>query len=211
MACRKGDVVGRPGPLKLPLAEIPCRDGGCSRIRTYDPLIKSQLLYQLSYAPAPVERGRLSGGSLAVGGWRKRRGGPWREGGSSTRNGAGLASARCAGKARPDMARRDLTGAVDFGHLETYAGHDAELVEEVLGLFDEQMATWMRLLDPDAPTWRDAAHTVKGAALGVGAFQLAEACGAAEAAGEGASPAERVRLTEKVRDAVAAALHDIAA
>ena len=25
--------------------------GGCSRIRTYDPLIKSQLLYQLSYAP----------------------------------------------------------------------------------------------------------------------------------------------------------------
>ena len=26
--------------------------GGCSRIRTYDPLIKSQLLYQLSYAPA---------------------------------------------------------------------------------------------------------------------------------------------------------------
>src|SRR5665213_1237888 len=27
-------------------------DGGRSRIRTYDPLIKSQLLYQLSYAPA---------------------------------------------------------------------------------------------------------------------------------------------------------------
>ncbi len=33
--------------------------GGCTRIRTSDPLIKSQLLYQLSYAPAgpvwPVE------------------------------------------------------------------------------------------------------------------------------------------------------------
>src|SRR5689334_10300048 len=26
-------------------------NGGCSRIRTYDPLIKSQLLYQLSYTP----------------------------------------------------------------------------------------------------------------------------------------------------------------
>ena len=26
-------------------------DGGRSRIRTYGPLIKSQLLYQLSYAP----------------------------------------------------------------------------------------------------------------------------------------------------------------
>jgi hypothetical protein len=32
-------------------------NGGRSRIRTYDPLIKSQLLYQLSYAPAPPSRG----------------------------------------------------------------------------------------------------------------------------------------------------------
>jgi hypothetical protein len=31
--------------------------GGRSRIRTYDPLIKSQLLYQLSYAPAPTSAG----------------------------------------------------------------------------------------------------------------------------------------------------------
>ncbi len=31
---------------------VPAKDpGGRSRIRTYDPLIKSQLLYQLSYAP----------------------------------------------------------------------------------------------------------------------------------------------------------------
>ena len=37
-------------------------NGGCSRIRTYDPLIKSQLLYQLSYAPVPFEsREGLSG------------------------------------------------------------------------------------------------------------------------------------------------------
>ena len=32
--------------------------GGCARTRTVDPLIKSQLLYHLSYAPGP-------GGSLA--------------------------------------------------------------------------------------------------------------------------------------------------
>jgi hypothetical protein len=30
--------------------------GGRSRTRTYDPLIKSQLLYQLSYAPGPWNR-----------------------------------------------------------------------------------------------------------------------------------------------------------
>ena len=29
----------------------PSKYGGCTRIRTLDPLIKSQLLYQLSYAP----------------------------------------------------------------------------------------------------------------------------------------------------------------
>jgi hypothetical protein len=31
--------------------------GGRSRARTYDPLIKSQLLYQLSYAPEMLPRG----------------------------------------------------------------------------------------------------------------------------------------------------------
>ena len=35
----------------LNLVTIPGSYGGRSRTRTYDPLIKSQLLYQLSYAP----------------------------------------------------------------------------------------------------------------------------------------------------------------
>jgi hypothetical protein len=30
---------------------ISAKHGGCRRARTFDPLIKSQLLYQLSYAP----------------------------------------------------------------------------------------------------------------------------------------------------------------
>ena len=30
-------------------------NGGRTRTRTVDPLIKSQLLYQLSYAPKPLE------------------------------------------------------------------------------------------------------------------------------------------------------------
>ena len=36
------------------------------------------------------------------------------------------------------MARRDLTGAVDFGVLEDMTGGDAAISEEVLGLFVEQ-------------------------------------------------------------------------
>ena len=109
------------------------------------------------------------------------------------------------------MARRDLTGAVDFSRLETYAGHDAAVIDEVLEIFVEQAAVWTRLLDPDAPAWRDAAHTIKGAALGVGAEALAQVCGEAEAAPAAARPEERVRLTERVRDALSAALADVAA
>lgn len=110
------------------------------------------------------------------------------------------------------MARRDLTGAVDFAYLESYAAHDAQVIEEVLGLFREQAAMWLRLLDPVGPaeSWRDAAHTLKGSARGIGAAALAEACAAAEQAG-GLTPQARGAVLETVRDALDLVLADIAA
>jgi len=110
------------------------------------------------------------------------------------------------------MARRDLTGAVDFGHLESFAAGDAALIEEVLAMFREQAAVWVRLLDPHGAEggWRDSAHTLKGAALGVGAFRLAEACGEAETAWE-SDPGHKAVLRGRVLDALDAALSDIAA
>jgi HPt (histidine-containing phosphotransfer) domain-containing protein len=110
------------------------------------------------------------------------------------------------------MARRDLTGAVDFGHLERYAANDEALVDEVLGIFREQAELWLQLLEPDAPAgaWKDAAHSLKGSALGVGAFKLAEACEAAEQGSE-ADPDRRGRLLDAIRDQMDAALADIAA
>ncbi len=108
------------------------------------------------------------------------------------------------------MARRDLTGAVNFAYLETYAGHDAALIEEVLGLFHEQAALWARLLDPRQAMdgWRDAAHTLKGAARGIGAEGLAQACEAAELAGRaGESGPQRMDAL----DALDRVLSDIAA
>ena len=109
------------------------------------------------------------------------------------------------------MARRDLTGAVDFKHLEIYAGGDMALVEEVLGLFREQAAMWVRLLDVGAPAeaWRDAAHTLKGSSRGIGAFALADACEAAELAGPDVG--QRTVLVDRVRHALDLALADIAA
>jgi HPt (histidine-containing phosphotransfer) domain-containing protein len=109
------------------------------------------------------------------------------------------------------MARRDLTGAVNFKHLETYAAGDQAVVDEVLAIFREQAAMWIRLLDPAAEdeAWRDAAHTLKGSALGVGAFALADECEAAELAQ--ADVGQRTRLLEQVRTELDRALADIAA
>jgi HPt (histidine-containing phosphotransfer) domain-containing protein len=110
------------------------------------------------------------------------------------------------------MARRDITGAVDFAHLESYAGGDGAVIDEVLEIFREQLQMWLRLLDPGGPpqSWRDAAHTLKGSALGVGAFALAETCGAAELA-QNADLGQRMVQLERIRTAADAALADIAA
>jgi HPt (histidine-containing phosphotransfer) domain-containing protein len=101
------------------------------------------------------------------------------------------------------MARRDIKGVVDFGYLEDFAAGDEAVVDEVLALFREQALLWARLLDPGGADWLDAVHTIKGAARGVGAFALGEACAWAEAKGVAGLPA--------VRDALDAALADIAA
>jgi len=101
------------------------------------------------------------------------------------------------------VARRDITGVVDFAYLEGFAAGEGDVIDEVLALFREQAQVWSRMLEPAHPGWRDAVHTLKGAARGVGAFQLGDACEACEAAGAGRLPA--------VRDALDAALSDIAA
>src|SRR5579862_7029519 len=51
-----GDVNG--GLLEgYPISQVIESIGGRTRARTWDPLIKSQLLYQLSYAPGTVRKG----------------------------------------------------------------------------------------------------------------------------------------------------------
>ena len=74
------------------------------------------------------------------------------------------------------MARRDITGAVDFAYLERFAAGDQGVIEEVLELFREQAALWSAMLEPEFEGWKDAVHTIKGASRGVGAFQLGDAC-----------------------------------
>ena len=105
------------------------------------------------------------------------------------------------------MARRDLSGAVDFAVLEAMTGGDDAVSEEVLDLFVQQAALWSPLLDIREEGWRDAVHTIRGAAAGIGAGRLAEACAAAEAADKAEAPP----LLDRVRDALDVALADVAA
>lgn len=100
------------------------------------------------------------------------------------------------------MARRDISGAVDFAYLEGFAAGDSGVVAEVLALFEEQAALWAPMLDPAHAGWKDAVHTVKGAARGVGAFALGEVCERCEAGEESLSA---------VKTALDLALMDIAA
>ena len=95
------------------------------------------------------------------------------------------------------MARRDLSGAVDFTVLEGMTGGDDGISEEVLGLFVQQAAMWSPMLDVREDGWRD----------GIGAGGLAEACAAAEASEKAGAPP----LLDRVRDALDEALADVAA
>ena len=50
------------------------------------------------------------------------------------------------------------------------------ITEEVLGLFVQQAAMWSPMLDARNEGWRDAVHTLRGAAAGIGAGELAAVC-----------------------------------
>ena len=81
-----------------------------------------------------------------------------------------------------DLPLHQQGPAIDKAHLDRMTGGDSDLALEVLGLFKEQIELWSRLLQPDSNSadWAIAAHTVKGSARGIGAWQLGEICGQAE-------------------------------
>ncbi|HEX4711118.1 Hpt domain-containing protein [Phenylobacterium sp.] len=94
-------------------------------------------------------------------------------------------------------------GAVDFGYLEGFAAGDRKVISEVLALFRQQAEAWAGSLDAADPGWRDVVHTIKGAARGVGANVLGDACADAEAAGPSGLPAVRTALEAAVADIAA--------
>jgi HPt (histidine-containing phosphotransfer) domain-containing protein len=75
--------------------------------------------------------------------------------------------------------------AIDLEHLARYTGGEKGLNGEILRLFDGQITSMVAELNAllasrDSKRWREIAHTIKGAARGVGAFEMGEAAAKAE-------------------------------
>ncbi|MBX3430239.1 MAG: Hpt domain-containing protein [Hyphomonadaceae bacterium] len=70
---------------------------------------------------------------------------------------------------------------LDRAHFDHMTGADRALQIEVLDLFRMQVEGW-RAAMARSSGWRDAVHTLKGSARGIGLNALAAACEAAETA-----------------------------
>lgn len=90
---------------------------------------------------------------------------------------------------------------LDRAHFDHMTGADRALQLEVLGLFRGQVEGWRAAFTGEG-NWRDAVHTMKGSARGIGLNALAEACEAAEKAEE----ARRLDALESVRASLLEAL-----
>lgn len=104
---------------------------------------------------------------------------------------------------------------IDFEHLRRYTMGDANLEQEILGLFLSHVPKSLQTLK-DAATateWRAAAHGIKGSARAVGAHAVADLAVRAEAAfpenqqdrdGQLAAMAEAVATVTRYVDGLAA-------
>ncbi|MEZ5895900.1 MAG: Hpt domain-containing protein [Parvularculaceae bacterium] len=91
-----------------------------------------------------------------------------------------------------------MTAPIDYTHLDKYVCGDRALLDEILSIFQEQVAAWLQKMTPDLDddAWRHAAHALKGASRGVGAFAVGDIAEEAEAmvGGQGDRPALLARL-----------------
>ncbi|WDI31186.1 Hpt domain-containing protein [Hyphococcus flavus] len=103
--------------------------------------------------------------------------------------------------------------AIDFNHLNKYVMGDDTLRDEVLSIFVEQLGMLLEKFDPaiDDYSWKNTAHTLKGAARGVGAWDVGDLCQEAETLTGDVGNKEKARkmlleaLKRKSKDVIEAA------
>jgi HPt (histidine-containing phosphotransfer) domain-containing protein len=97
------------------------------------------------------------------------------------------------------MPQDSLESPVDLAHLRLYTAGDAALEREIVVLFAESCSTYLAGLaeEAEAKVWREAAHGLKGAARGVGAFALGQLAETAESL-SGATSAQRAAIRQAI-------------
>lgn len=107
-------------------------------------------------------------------------------------------------------ATTDADGAkrpVDLVHLARYTMGNRELEREVLELFRQHSGLYLARMQDAAceRTWREAAHTVKGSAKGIGAWHVAMTAEEAERLTGGAFNTRRAAMHDLLKEQIAEA------
>lgn len=102
-----------------------------------------------------------------------------------------------------------MTEPIELRHLEQYVFGDQALLDEILSIFVDQVTLLVERLHgtEDDAEWRSAAHKLKGASRGVGAWALGDLAEAAEDLAEPTARQETLRkISSSARDTVTYAL-----
>lgn len=93
---------------------------------------------------------------------------------------------------------------VDMAHLARYTLGNRALDIEILGLFLQQAPETIGRLTAaaDHKAWREAAHSLKGSARGVGAWHLGDLAQAAERSALWSDPATRAATISEILTAL---------
>jgi HPt (histidine-containing phosphotransfer) domain-containing protein len=96
--------------------------------------------------------------------------------------------------------------AIDLEHLARYTGGEKELNAEVLRLFDGQITRMVAelnglIVSRDGKRWREVAHSIKGAARGVGAFSMGDLAARAEPVDPANAPAAKDAVEKLAHEA----------
>jgi len=105
-------------------------------------------------------------------------------------------------EAEPDRGEVSRASVLDREHLARYTLGERDLEREVLDLFLGQVPETMAELKAarDHKAWHQAAHTLKGSARVIGAWQLADAAAKAERMDD--DPATRNELINRLENAL---------
>lgn len=101
---------------------------------------------------------------------------------------------------------------IDVDHLDRYVAGDRALRDEILTIYEQQAESWIRILDPKAEdgAWRDAAHALKGASRGVGAWRIGDICEEAEELTADAADIDaRQQIVERLRKVVMSTINEV--